>query len=929
MPSESELRLTTLSAQQIAEAEADGPQSHCHQPVQRAIPGERLDADYFLGDSERHQLLVEWNATSSDYPRDQCLHELFEAQVDRTPDAVAVVFEDRQVSYRELNERANQVAHALRRLGVLSDTLVGLCLERSPEMVIGILGILKAGGAYLPLDADYPPQRLEFMLQDAALQFLVTTKALQKRLPVNEAQVVCLNGDSQLWKSEACHNPTNKTLPRHLAYVMYTSGSTGMPKGVEILHQGIVRLLFGVNYASLDGSRTLLHLSPSTFDASTFEIWGALLHGARCVLLPNELPTTNGLRHIVEQSQVDTLWLTAALFNRVMDEDPLALQGIRQLLIGGEALSVSHVQIALDHLPATQIVNGYGPTESTTFACCYRIPHTLADAPTSIPIGRPISNTRVYVLDADENLVPIGVAGELYIGGDGLARGYLNRPELTAEKFLRDPFSEVPGARMYRTGDQVRWRADGNLEFLGRLDHQVKLRGFRIELGEIEATLLQHPQVRQAVVLLREDRPGDKRLVAYLVPQSTDTPPAAVALRQMLQEKLPDYMVPAAFVFLDVLPLTLNGKIDRQALPPPDASRPDLVNEYVAPRNPIEESIAAIWCDLLNLQQVGVHDDFFMLGGHSLMAVQVIERLNRQQKASLQVVDLFRLPTIGQLGEFVALPQQGPDNDMFLSEIRPPTERGSVVWIGGHLTELLKSMPSSIGIIRMGLDGLDTETFHRLDIDTTVDRYATELLRTGLQGPLVIVGFSYSGLLAFALALRLRSSSKERVELVLLDPTVPQSVNLHENQNLLARILRYCQKLAQSGPIVLYRSVEFRLKHYWEEAPSGLDAEAAKQWARYLPHYLHNIATYWPSQPLPGRVHLVASSLWLAQYLEVFQSLLQETPHVYDLGEVGHLEVVKEDDCVTTWMQLIDDLLRHKTTASGHAAQRNLERSSE
>ena len=363
---------------------------------------------------------------------------------------------------------------------------------------------------------------------------------------------------------------------------MYTSGSTGTPKGVAVPHRGVVRLLFGVNYAQLDASRIFLHLSPLAFDASTFEISGALLHGARCVLFPEQIPNLTGFGSGTDGIKVNTLWLTAALFNTVIDEAPEILAGVHQLLIGGEALSAAHVRRALERLPATEIVNGYGPTESTTFTCCYPIPRTLDPSLTSIAIGRPIANTEVYVLDGRLWPVPIGVPGELYIGGAGLARGYLNRPELTAEKFIRRSLPHGPGCRLYRTGDRVRWRPDGNLEFLGRLDHQVKMRGFRIELGEIEAALAEHPQVREAVVLLREDRPGDRRLVAYVVARGEPVPSLS-ELRSFLRGKLPEYMVPSAFVFLGRMPLTPNGKVDRKALPapeardrtsPPDTSRP-------------------------------------------------------------------------------------------------------------------------------------------------------------------------------------------------------------------------------------------------------------------------------------------------------------------------------------------------------------------
>jgi amino acid adenylation domain-containing protein len=456
-----------------------------------------------LSAEQRQRIVVEWNDTSRDYPRDKCVHELFEEQAARTPDAVAVVSDNRQLTYREVNERANQLAHCLRSLGVGAEVLVGLCVERSPEMILGLLGILKAGGAYVPLDPRYPPGRLAFMLRDAQAAVLLTQRKLLSRLPEHGAQVVCLDAETALVAGQSQADLPSPAGAENLAYVMYTSGSTGVPKGVEIPHRAINRLLFGAGYARLDAGLRVAQLAPISFDASTFEIWGPLLHGGCCVLFPEGVPDFAELEQGLRRQRIQTLWLTASLFNAVVDERPQTLRGIEQLLIGGEALSLPHVRRALHLLgPTTQLINGYGPTECTTFACCYPIPQGLSAESLSLPIGRPIGNTRAYVLDAHRQPVPIGVPGELYLGGEGLARGYRNWPELTAERFVASPFE--PGARLYRTGDPCRWLADGNLEFLGRLDDQVKLRGFRIELGEIEAVLNQHPRVAQSAVVLRE-----------------------------------------------------------------------------------------------------------------------------------------------------------------------------------------------------------------------------------------------------------------------------------------------------------------------------------------------------------------------------------------------------------------------------------------
>ena len=460
----------------------------------------------------------ERNTTTGAYPRVD-IGTVFTEVAAARADAVAVSRGDEQLTYAELDARSNQLARHLRRRGVGVEARVGVCLERSLDLIVGLLAIVKAGAAYVPLDPEYPKQRLGFLAGDAGVSVVLTQQQLADRVAGCAAEAVLLDRD---WP-RVCEQPVGPVSivvdPDDLAYVTYTSGSTGLPKGVEVCHRGVLRLVFGVDYAEFGPEQVFLQLAPVSFDASTLEIWGALLHGGRCALFPGRVPTPRELGDAVEREGVTTLWLTASLFNTVVDERPESLARLSQLLIGGEALSVAHVEKAYERLPATRIINGYGPTESTTFACCHAIQRRLGDA-RSIPIGRPIGNTRVYVLDPTMRPVPVGVAGELYIGGDGLGRGYAKRPELTAERFLPDPFDERPGARLYRTGDAVRQLDDGALEFLGRLDDQVKLRGYRIEPGEVEATLLRHPRVGQCAVVAREDAPGEKRLVAYVVPAS-------------------------------------------------------------------------------------------------------------------------------------------------------------------------------------------------------------------------------------------------------------------------------------------------------------------------------------------------------------------------------------------------------------------------
>jgi amino acid adenylation domain-containing protein len=584
-----------------------------------------------MTETERHQLLIQWNDTMVEFPSDKCIHELFEEQVAQRPNAVAVIFEEEHVTYAEVNGRANQLAHHLRSLGVKPDTLVAICLERSLEMLVGILGILKSGGAYVPLDPNYPVERLAYMLEDIAASVLVTQVRLKHKLPQHQAKVVLLDEDLPVIAQRPDSNLLNCTRSRNLAYCMFTSGSTGKPKAIATEHRSVVRLVKRANYARLVEEEVFLQLAPLSFDASTLEIWGSLLNGARLAVLSPTKQSLDDIAWAIEHHCVSTLWLTAALFERICKTHLQALRGVGQLLAGGDVLSLGAVGDVLSNLPECQLINGYGPTETTTFAACYRFPKNFAGS--NAPVGRPISNTQIYILDERLNPVQVGVPGEIHIAGPGLARGYLNRRDLTAEKFIPNPFGE-PGGRMYKSGDLGRYRPDGNIEFLGRMDHQVKIRGFRIELGEVECRLLRCEGVREVVVLAHGDTPGDKRLVAYLVPKEQATITADY-LRAQLQKFLPDYMLPAAFVFLEGLPINVNGKIDRKALPvPEEISRNDSSIEYVAPSTPTEELLASIWAEVLKLDRVGVSDGFLSLGGSSIQAIEISYRTARSLSVS-------------------------------------------------------------------------------------------------------------------------------------------------------------------------------------------------------------------------------------------------------------------------------------------------------
>jgi amino acid adenylation domain-containing protein len=576
-----------------------------------ANPTQNLSEISLLTKLEKDQLLIEWNNTATDYPLDKCVHQLFEEQVEKTPDAIAVKFEDQHLTYRELNERANQVAH---HLDVKPDTLIGLSVERSLEMIVGMLGILKAGAAYVPLDPSYPEERLNFILEDSGIEILLDKERLEK---IDEPNI---------------ENPSTDVKPNNLAYVIYTSGSTGKPKGVLIEHQSLVNHNFAIiDQYNLTSEDKLLQFASFNFDVATEEIFPTLLAGASLVLWKPE--TANVISDFVEQQQLTVLNLPAQYWHTwVLDftEKNQTLPACLRLVVAGsETVPIETVRL-WHNTSDIELRNAYGPTESTITATTYKT-ELLSDEANSVPIGSSIANTKIYILDKNQELVPIGVPGELHIGGVGLARGYLNRPELTAEKFI-----SLFNQRLYKTGDLVRYLPDGNIEFLGRIDNQVKIRGFRIELGEIESVIMKH--VSEAAVIVREDQPGNKRLVAYTVGSTED-------LRNLVKEELPHYMVPSAFVSLEKMPLTPNGKIDRRALPVPDQT--EFEANFVAPRNSVEEKIAEIWKEILALKQVGIHDNFFELGGHSLLATQIVSRL------SVTLQNLFENPTVAELAEII------------------------------------------------------------------------------------------------------------------------------------------------------------------------------------------------------------------------------------------------------------------------------------
>ncbi|MBD2016401.1 amino acid adenylation domain-containing protein [Microcoleus sp. FACHB-53] len=774
-------------------------------------PQQRLCELPILTQAEQHQLLVDFNPNPS--PIKSCFHQLFEQQVEQTPDALALVFEDQQLTYRELNHRSNQLAHHLQKLGVEAEVLVGICLERSVEMIVGVLGILKAGGAYVPLDPTYPQERLHFMIEDAQVSILLTHSVLAPLFNRSDCQssyedfsedeggwgdrtqcsarqhglsVVCVDKEADAIASQNKENPISSVsvTPENLAYVIYTSGSTGKPKGVLIEHRGLCNLSEAqIQTFNLQPSNRILQFASLSFDASIFEIVMALGTGATLYLAQKEslLPGQN-LIHLLRDKAITHVTLPPSVLAVLPAPELPALQTI---ISAGEACSMDIVKCWASN---RQFFNAYGPTEATVWS-------TVAETDDSEKpsIGRPITNTQVYILDSHLKPVPIGISGELYIGGEGVARGYLNQPELTAVAFISNPFVDSDSRlsaseRLYKTGDLARYQPDGNIEFLGRIDQQVKIRGFRIELGEIEARLKQHPVVKEAVVMAKEDVSGNKRLVTYIVPNQEQLMRVgaqgfAPLLGCFLKEKLPEYMIPSAFVMLDALPHLPNGKVDRRNLKVFDVDKTELTENYMAPRTPIEEAIAKIWAKLLNYDRVGIQDNFFEVGGDSLLAVRLMAQIHQQFEREIPLSTLFLNPTVEGLAKILA--QQ--TDSLSWSPLVPIQPSGSkppffcvhpilgVVFPYYELAYSLGFDQPFYGLQPLGLDGKQSP-FTR--IEEMAAHYIEALRQVQPSGPYFLGGWSFGGLVAFEMAQQLLSAGHQVALLAIFDTLAPIPGNL-------------------------------------------------------------------------------------------------------------------------------------------------------
>ncbi|MHC1765980.1 MAG: amino acid adenylation domain-containing protein [Verrucomicrobiia bacterium] len=650
-----------------------------------ANPETPIEILSILTETERDIVVKTWNNTATEFPRDASVHELFQLQAAANPDAIALASGGDTLTYGALNEQANQLARLLVRHGVVPGARVGVCLERPFRSIISLLAILKTGAAYVPLDPQYPRDRLESMLRDADVCLVLTATETANALPAG-AKRILLDAEPAALRNEPALNLPRPSSAEDVAYIMYTSGSTGQPKGVAVRHRGIVRLVKGAQYASFDASEVFLHFAPLCFDASTFEIWGPLLNGARLAVYPPEFESLEQFESILAREGVTTLWLTAGLFHEMVEHHLSGLKGIRQLLAGGDVLSVPHVLKFLQRFPDCQLINGYGPTENTTFTCCYRFPPDWPGV-SSAPIGRAISNSQVYILDRHMAPVPVGVAGELCIGGDGLAQGYVNGPELNEARFVPDAFNPGAGSKLYRTGDQARFLPDGAIEFLGRTDDQVKMNGFRIHLGEVEAALRQVPGVRDVVVLAEAASHGSKHLLAWVV---LNERLSADALRESAAARMPSFMVPAVFIPIDGLPLTPNGKIDRQRLPRPTQAAAHSAPGALAPVSAVQERLLQIWQAVFDRNDLTVADNFFTLGGHSLLATRVVSRINAAFGCHLSVSALFEAPSIPALEKKLAQTQREPVSGPIPRRARPggPAKGGLPCLLPGRFDKL-------------------------------------------------------------------------------------------------------------------------------------------------------------------------------------------------------------------------------------------------
>ena len=837
-------------------------------------PDERIAMLPLLSAADKRRVLQELNETEIDYPRDMTVHQLFEAQVQATPETAALVISHREITYRELDRRANRLARYLARLQVRTEMLVGVSLEPSLELIVSLLAILKTGAAFLPIDPSTPEDYLVRALKSAALPIVVTERSMESRLFGLNAKIVSLDSDREEIDHESDEPLQVEVCAENLAYVMYTSGSTGMPNGVCVSHRAVVRLVKGANYASLTPEDVFLQLAPVSFDASTFEIWGSLLNGARLVLPSSRRYSLEEISQAICRDRVSVLFLTTGLFELLVDTHLMALGKVRQLLVGGDVLSVPHVERFLLQAQGCRLIHCYGPTENTTFTSFHAVERRECGAGEPIPIGRPISNTVIYVLDSFQQPVPIGVAGEAYVGGDGLMRCYFNDPELTRERLVPDPFCDRPGAFLYKTGDLVRLQRDGSLQFVGRIDDQVKIRGFRVEPAEVEAALSACPLVKRVAVIGREFAAGGKRLTAYVVPDAAEGSrdgEIISIMRDFMRERLPHYLVPSELVLLESLPLNHNGKVDRRALPVPAANAVSRGKDFVVPRDEIERGVSQAFEQALGVQGIGVHDSFFELGGDSLSALRLFAMIESTFNTSLPLVSLFEHPTIAELAVLLRTREKPITPGSALVEIkRGRSEMPFFLVPGGHGGMAEMTLYAKL------MSYLDREqpVYGLLSSNTSVAERAAifirEIRRQQPRGPYALGGECVGGVVAFEMAQQLIAQGQKVALLLLMDTWCPIDAGSFRGRffDRPLAILRSRRLVVRAGFSNLRRMLRDRLRHqprfravrwlyYWLDVALTLKQKTAS-WVCALKN-VEATMRYRP-QPYPGRLTLLISS---------------------------------------------------------------------
>jgi len=855
-----------------------------------------------LTEREKQQLLIEWNQTTKDYPKNYCIHQLFQEQVQKTPDAIAVIFAEEKLTYRQLNHQANQLAHYLQSLGVGPEVLVGISVERSLEMIVGLFGILKAGGAYVPLDPSYPAERVEYILANSEAAVLVTVSQVLATLPKYAGKVICLDRDLPKLAGENQENPDSQVKGENLSYVIYTSGSTGKPKGVQICHQSLVNFIYAMkSEPGLHSNDRLVAVTTISFDIHTLEIYLPLTVGATIILASRQITTDGvGLAEEIAKHDVTVMQATPATWRMLLTANWSGKRNLKAIC-GGEALPQSLANDLLDKVGS--LWNIYGPTETTVWSTTGEVKadRKNINAEAAEPIGWPIANTEIYILDKNLQPLPIGIPGELHIGGDGLARGYIKRPELNAEKFISNPFSNQASSRLYKTGDLVRYLPDGNIEYIGRIDNQVKIRGFRIELGEIEAVLLQHPQIREGAVIAREDNPGDKRLVAYYV--AGDTVPAISELRDFLKQKLPNYMMPSAFVLLESLPLTPNGKIDRKSLPNPNSIDLEINHELVGPQDEYEKNLVNIWQEVLNLPSISIQDNFFDIGGNSLLAVRLSNSINSFFQQKIPLGAIFQFPTIEQLANLI---KKGLESHSL--SCLALIQKGDVDMLPLFLfqgIDIYRPLALRLGrkqpVYGLSIEMLDKNEDFLENLEKLAAYYIVEMKTVQPDGPYLLGGISFGGMVALEVAQQLQKAGETVAVLALFDTP---GTRPYIAKQLFGKVLGHLGNIQEFGLRYLNKKISGTLKK-WEYKYSSQISNIDK-YKFVQERYLQAQIKYQP-QAYKGQVTLFLSTNTNPLADDTFVNLrLVNVDPLFGWGELaigglylfqvpgGHISLLKE-----------------------------------